>query len=62
MVNVFHDVPLVHDDVLLFVLDDDLLVNHLHGVEVSIFFESAQKHLRKPPCSDQLYYLEVVQR
>lgn len=47
MIDTLHDVTLIHDDVLLLVLDDHLLVDHLHRVEVAVFFEPAQKYLRK---------------
>lgn len=41
MVDALHDVPLVHNDVFLFVFDDHLLINNLHRAETSITFISA---------------------
>lgn len=40
-----HDVSLIHYDVFLLILDDDVLVNYLHCVEFAVFFESAQEDL-----------------
>lgn len=45
MCSVLHDIPLIHDDILLLVFDDDVLVNDLHRVELTVFLESAEKHL-----------------
>lgn len=41
MGGALHDIPFVHDDVFLFVFDNDLLIDNFHGVEVAVFFESA---------------------
>lgn len=40
-----HNIPLVHDDILLLILDDDFLINDLHRIELPILFEPAQKDL-----------------
>lgn len=45
MAGAFHDVPLVHDDVFLLILHDDILIDHFHRIEVAVFFEPAQKDL-----------------
>lgn len=47
MGSILHDVPLVHDDVLLTVLDNHILINDLHSVKLSIFLEATQEDLRK---------------
>ena len=45
MGGIFHDIPLVHDDIFLLIFDDDVLVDNLHRVEFAVFLEPAQKHL-----------------
>ena len=61
MIDTLHDVTLIHDEVLLLVLDDHLLIDHLHRVEVAVLFEPAQKYLRKTTRTYQLYDFETVQ-
>lgn len=60
MGGILHDIPLIHDDVLLLVLYDHLLVDHLHSVELPVLLEPAQEHLRKPSRPNQLQHLEVL--
>ena len=44
VVDTLHDISLVHDDILLFVFDDHLLINHLHRTETAVPFVPAQEH------------------
>lgn len=41
MCSVLHDIPLIHDDILLPVLDDHLLIDHLHRIELPILLKPA---------------------
>ncbi len=61
MIGTLHDVTLIHYNILLFVLYDHLLINHFHRVEVSIFFESTKKYLRKTTRTYQFYDFETIQ-
>lgn len=41
----FHDISLIHDDIFLLVLDDDVFVDYLHCIEFAVFLEPTQKDL-----------------
>jgi hypothetical protein len=60
MGGILHDVALVHDNVLLPVLDDHLLVDHLHRIELTVLLEPAEEHLRKTSRTDHFNDLETI--
>lgn len=60
MCSVFHDIPLIHYDVLLSIFNDKFLVDDFHSIELAIFFESAQKDLGKASRTDHFNNLETV--
>lgn len=45
MARTFHNIPFVHDNIFFLILDDDLLVDHFHCIEVAILLEPAEEHL-----------------
>jgi hypothetical protein len=55
-----HDVPLIHDYIFLLVLHNDVLIDHLHRIELPILLETAQINLRKTSRADQLDDLEAI--
>ena len=61
MAGILHDISFIHDDVLLFVLDDHIFIDHFHGIEVSILFESTQVYFRKTTWTNQFYDFKAIQ-
>lgn len=61
MLELCHNISLIHDNFFLFVLENEFLIDNLHGVEFSIFLKPAQKNLRKSSCTDALQNIKRVQ-
>lgn len=56
-----HDVALVLDELLFPVLQDELLVDELHGVEAAILLPAHQVNFRETSAADAFENLEVPQ-
>lgn len=62
MLELGHNVSLIHNNFFLFIFEDEFLINDLHGIELSIFLKPAKKNLRKSSCADTLENIKRVQR
>jgi len=64
----FHDIPLIHDNTFLLILDDNIFINNLHSIESAIVSKPAQEYFGEPPSANkpdnlkgvQPYYLLIV--
>ena len=60
VLDLHHDVSLVHYQLLLLILHDELLVDGLEGVEVPVLLVSCQVHVGEAPAADGLEDVEGV--
>ena len=62
VVSHLHDVPFVLDYQVSFVLQDELLLHQLEGIEATIEFGSNQVHMAESSRAQSLDYFEVFER
>jgi hypothetical protein len=60
MTRIFHDISLVHNDILLFIFNNDIFIDDFHCIEITIFFESAQIDFWKTTWTYQFNNLKTV--
>lgn len=51
MLQFLHYFLLVRHYFLLFILDNEILIDNFHGIEFAVLFKSTQIYLRKTPRS-----------